>query len=179
MAWLSKCGIAMALIARSVMAQAIPASVEAAEVEGASYPRAASPAYTPSVFTSEFVGTTERKCFAQPLNTTGGSLRSGEMILRTRLTGRWGLRAGRESKILWQPLHNPFEYPDTLLIRAVRIDSPADSLRLSIPNWGYSPGAKQESAFPSTVQFPTSGSWLVIATAGSDWGCFVLTVQPT
>ena len=180
MSWLSKYGIAMVIIARSVMAQGIPASVEVAEAEGASYRRAMSPVYMPSVFSEQFGGTTERKCVASSTNATNGSLRSGEMILRSRLSGPWGLKANRDHKILWRPLHNPFEYRDTLVIRAVRIDNAADSMRLSVPEWVYpSKFEKQESGFASLVRFPTAGSWLVIATAGTDWGCFVLTVQPT
>ena len=99
--------------------------------------------------------------------------------MRTRVIGEWGLKAGRAHKILWLPLHNPYEFRDTLLIRAVRVDSPADSFRLSVPHWAY-PGRAhmQESGFPSEVRFPTAGNWIVIATAGSDWGCFVLPVAP-
>ena len=176
---LSKCAIAVLLVARGVNAQGIPLTVHAAEAEGASYSRATAPAYTPAAFTSAFTGTPARKCTALPSsNETNGPLRSGEMVVRARLTGPWGLKADRAHKIYWQPLHNPFEFRDTLLIRAVRIDDPADSLRLSVPGWAYSPGAKRESGFPSEVRFPTAGSWLVLATAGTDWGCFVLDVAP-
>ena len=73
---LSKCAIAIVVMARSVTAQTIPASAQAAEAEGASYSRAHAPVYTPTAFTSTFTGTTERKCTVQP-NTDGtnGQLR--------------------------------------------------------------------------------------------------------
>lgn len=177
---LSKCAIAILVMARSVIAQTIPASPQAAEAEGASWSRAKAPVYTPTAFTSAFAGTAERKCTVQPSSDeTNGPLRSGEMILRSRLVGPWGLKADRDHKIYWQPLHNPFEFRDTLLIRAVRIDGPADLLRVSISACAYSPGRKKESGFPSLLRFPTAGNWLVIATAGSDWGCFVLPVSAT
>ena len=172
---LSICVIAAIALAPPVSGQSIPLSVQAAEAEGAAHPHAAAPAYTPIAFTNAFTGSAERKCTVLEPSTEVNSspVRSGEMIVRARLTGPFGLEAGREHKIYWQPLHNPFEFPDTLVIRAVRIDSPTDLLRVSVSNWGYSPGRKQESGFPSQVRFPTAGNWLVIATAGSDWGCFV------
>jgi hypothetical protein len=30
--------------------------------------------------------------------------------------------------------------------------------------------------YPSLVSFPKAGQWLVIATAGDDWGCLVVDV---
>lgn len=93
------------------------------------------------------------------------------------LDGPWDVKAKRNFKILWVPLHNPSDYHDTLLIRALRLDDSADSLRQQIHASGYSPGNKQESGFPSLVSFPSAGEWLVIATAGPDWSCFLLTVS--
>ena len=176
---LSMCAIAMLVLAQPVIAQNIPTSVQVAEAEGASHPHAKAPSYTPSVFTDEFAGTTERKCATPPSGASGGSVRSGEIIIRSFWSGRGGPKANRDTKILWRPLHNPFEYPATLLIRAVRLNDPADSLRLSVPHWAYSPGSKRESGFPSLVRFPTAGDWLMVGTAGPDWGCFVLTVAAT
>lgn len=176
---LSMCAIAILVLAESVVAQDIPTSVQGAEAEGKSHPHARPPAYTPSAFTDEFSGTTARKCATPPGRAAGGSVRSGEIIIRSYWSGPWGPKVDRDTKILWRPLHNPFEYPDTLLIRAVRLNDPGDSLRLSVPHWAYSPGAKRESGFPSLVRFPTAGDWLIIGTAGPDWGCFVLTVAAT
>lgn len=170
---LSMCAIAMLVLAQPVIAQNIPTSVQVAEAEGASHPHAKAPSYTPSVFTDEFAGTTERKCATPPSGASGGSIRSGEIIIRSFWSGRGGPKANRDTKILWRPLHNPFEYPATLLIRAVRLNDPADSLRQSVPHWAYSPGSKRESGFPSLVRFPTAGDWLIVGTAGPDWGCFV------
>jgi hypothetical protein len=164
--------------ARVTTAQSISTAVQAAEAEGANFPRIANPTTTASVFRGKFGGTVERKCVASPASDDslpGGSLRSGDFIIRARLVGPWGLHANQGHKILWFPLHNPGEYRDTLLIRAVRIDSAADSLRQSVANWAWS-GPKTESGFPSTVRFPTAGEWLVVAATHRDWGCFLLTV---
>jgi hypothetical protein len=138
----------------------------------------AAPTAVSFAFGRTFGGTTERKCVAPPSSDDsipGGSLRSGDVIIRGRFAGFWGLRANRDSKILWLPLHNPGEYRDTLLIRAVRIGHAADSLRQSVPDWAWS-GPKTNSGFPSLVRFPAAGTWLVVATAGGDWGCFLLPV---
>ena len=116
---LSMCAIEMLVLAQSVIAQDIPTSVRAAEAEGASHAHAKAPSYTPSVFTYEFTGMTERKCATPPSGATGGSVRSGEIIIRSYWSGRGGPKTNRDTKILWRPLHNPFEYRDTLLIRAV------------------------------------------------------------
>ena len=69
-------------------------------------------------------------------------------------------------------------YPDTLVIRGARIDERADSLRMVVDAFGYAPrpAPKSEAGFPSLVTFPTAGLWLVVATAGNDWGCFRLNV---
>jgi hypothetical protein len=105
----------------------------------------------------------------------GRSLRSGEFIMRSGFSpgpDGSGLRADRASKILWLPLHAPQRgvVPGyRLLLRAVHLGDPPDSLRNTIP--GVTRGG-----FPSSIRFPEPGQWLVIATTGADWGCFVLKV---
>lgn len=118
----------------------------------------------------------------------GGSLRSGDIIIRSTFTGRWGLHAGQGHKILWMPLHGPAD-TTTLVsfaewrkkaldhapldIRAVRLGYPSDTFRLNRPRLA---GSARQFGFPSVVTFPTAGQWLVIATTDSDWGCFLLNV---
>jgi hypothetical protein len=106
-----------------------------------------------------------------------GSLRSGDIIVRGRLIGTNGMEAGKEDKILWIPLHAPSIGRPPLVLRADRIDHPADSLRLTVPGLTHGPGpAGRMFGYPSLVSFPKSGQWLVVATAGDDWGCFVVDV---
>jgi len=182
-------GVALvALAAQGSRAQSIPLTVAEAEAEGATFPHASLPTVLQSLFVGPFGGTSARACTAsQPDESLpGGSLRSGEIIVRSRLTGPWGLRAGRAHKILWAPLHGPSDTSTTvsfadwrkeavhhapLLIRAVRVGHPADSLRRIAT--GLTGGPRQ-FGFPSEVKFPTAGQWLVIATTGEDWGCFLL-----
>jgi hypothetical protein len=64
-------------------------------------------------------------------------------------------------------------------IRAARIGNPADSVRFRIEGLAYSPGPfGRLYGYPSSVSFPSAGQWVIVATAGNDWGCFVLDVAP-
>ena len=184
-------GVALlALAVQGSRAQSIPSMVAAAEAEGASFPHGAPPTVLQSFFGGPFAGTSARICTpSQPDDSIpGGSLRSGDIIVRSRLTGQWGLHAGRAHKILWAPLHGPSDTSTTmsfaewrkeafhhapLLIRAVRVGHPSDSLRQIVS--GLTGGPRQ-FGFPSEVTFPTAGQWLVIARTDEDWGCFLLGV---
>ena len=167
-------------------AQRIPTTIQAAEAEGASFPRGATPPVVASNFTSPFEGTAERKCVVPPADDfpPGGSLRSGEFILHGQFgrTGPMGNVIGRARKLMWEPLHNPYVYPTRtgLLVRGVRLGHPSDTLRLAVARAAY-PGTKQkytEAAYPSGFHFRSAGQWLMVATSGSDWGCFLLTIAP-
>jgi hypothetical protein len=184
------CMATLALTVQVSRAQDIPRTVVAALAEGAAFPHATRPTVVQPMFAGPFEGTSERMCTSLLPNDSmpSGSLRSGEIIVRGRLLGPWGLRAGRAHKILWMPLHGPADTSTTmsfaewrktaikhapLLIRARRLRYPADSLRQTVT--GLTGGPRQ-FGFPSEVKFPTSGPWLVVATTGDDWGCFLLTV---
>lgn len=157
-------------------AQQIATSVAAAESEGASFPHGARPAVVGEAFGRQFGGTAERRCVVPPGNiyAVGGSLRSGEMIVRS---GVLEFEANQARKVAWMPLHHPDVYKTKLTIRAMRIggDSALDSLRLTVPDWVWS-GPRTNSGFVNLVTFPAAGTWLVVATAGEDWGCFEFTV---
>ncbi len=171
--------IMLSLAARwSAGQKGIPTSVAAAEAEGAAFPRGAAPTFVSINFSHPFDGTAERKCVA-PSATEGQSeqLRSGEILIRGQFVGEWGPEARRTNKFLWIPVHNPFEFPNALLLRAARIGHPEDAFRVAIADWGYEGrGHERESGFPSGVALPKAGSWMIIATAGDDWGCFLFSV---
>lgn len=173
------CMLVLPLLAgRTASSQPIPRTVAAAEAEGASYATFAAPKSAASVFAAPFGGTTERRCVAPPADglVPGGSLRSGEIIVRGPLVIGTGQREGRGHKLYWMPLHNPADYPDTLLLRAVRLQHPGDTLRLVRPDWGYaSRQRRSESGFTSGVTLPADGTWMIVATTRRDWGCFLLT----
>jgi hypothetical protein len=165
-------------------AQRIPTTIQAAEAEGAAFPRGATPTVVARNFTSPFGGTTERKCVVPNADDLppSGSLRSGDFILHGQFsdTGPMGNINGRARKLMWEPLHNPYAYPTRtgLLVRSVRLGHPSDTLRLVVTHAAY-PSVKQkftEAAYPSGFHFRSAGEWLLVATSGSDWGCFLLTI---
>lgn len=184
--------LAIAVAMQVSRAQGISLTVADAEGEGLGFPHAAQPAVMPSMFYLPFAGTDRRVCTRSLPDDSipDGSLRSGEFLLRGRFTGPWGLHADKGAKMLWMPLHGPVSASAALsgrewrkeamkaaplLLRAVRVGYPADSLRQTVTGLA---GGPEQFGFPSDLRFPTSGEWLVVATAGDDWGCFLLTVAP-
>jgi len=159
-------------------AQTMPATIGQAEADGAAFPHGAAGATTQAVFIPPaYRGTPERRCLspAQYDSVPMLSLRSGEFVIRTIFTGEWGLHAGRDTKILWMPLHGASDRGTPLLVRAARLAYPSDSLRQTID--GLTHGVRSaDYGYPSLVRFPSAGQWLVIATTGDEWGCFLLTV---
>jgi hypothetical protein len=161
-----------------VVAQAVAATVAQAEAEAIGFPRfSATVPRQPFFADKPFAGTSDRRCVPSSTDDpqASGSLRSGDMIVRGRLSGPSGLQAGKEHKILWLPLHGDRTRRIDLVLRATRIGHPADSLRRTIPGIVTGGGGRM-NGYPSSVSFPSAGQWLVVATAGDDWGCFVLDV---
>lgn len=94
-------------VPRASRAQDIPRTVAAAEAEGAAFRREAAPTLVPAMFGGiPYEGSNDRRCVTRAPNDSvpSGSLRSGELIVRTGFTGRWGLRADKPSKVVWFPL---------------------------------------------------------------------------
>jgi len=163
---------------RQTSAETLPIrhTVEEAEREGADYPRGATPAHRQTLFAGSPVGTAERKCVPGPTPELAVSeIRSGDFVIGGQIGGWRTATAGRQSKIWWVPYHNPFEHATKLLVRGARLGAASDTVRFTQPDWAWpSGGLKTDSFFPSGVTLPTTGMWLLIATAGDDWGCFIL-----
>ena len=174
-------GLAVLLVAfaRLSVAQRMPVTITEAEKDGAVFPHDSLPAALQPAFAQPpFAGSSvERKCVASLSEAPPslGSWRSGEFIIRTHFTGPLGLRAGKGSKVLWMPLHDPGVRREWVVIRAARLEHPSDSLRLTFPGVARSI-SHTDFGFPSIVTFPTAGRWLVVVTMDHDWGCFLLNV---
>jgi hypothetical protein len=149
-----------------------------AEGEGARYPvDPTPPALIPYSHRKEFDPTAPRMC----AESSGmGPARSGEFVIGGFLNVE-DYVPGRPLKIWWAPLHHSKDM--TLVVRGTRVGSPSDTLRFVSSHIAWNtdatgidiPESKREYFFPSGVSFPSAGTWVVIATQGSDWGCFILT----
>jgi hypothetical protein len=164
-----------------VNAQNIPATIREAEAQGADFAHDAPQVVQQSYFRdSPFGGTVERRCVPSTAHHAlpNGS-RSGDFIVRAGWSGAYEFQAGKEHKVLWVPLHgSPFS-KTPLVVRAVRVGNPADSIRFRVAGLARGHGSSGPLyGYPSLVSFPNAGQWVVVATAGNDWGCFVLDVDP-
>jgi hypothetical protein len=150
-----------------------------AEAHGAVFPHDVAPAAVQPVFVQPRLAgsSAERNCVGSlsdaPLPL--GSWRSGEFIIRTVFAGRYGLRAGKGSKVLWMPLHDPGSQRVPLLIRAAQLEHPADTLRLT---FSASVRRVRSREFASRVLYafrhPGARSWS--PRPANDWGCVLLNV---
>jgi hypothetical protein len=63
-----------------------------------------------------------------------------------------------------------------LRIRLIRLNPPADTYATPFVLNGFNASTMSggEKFFSSWPTFPTPGTWMMIMTAGSNWGCFVL-----
>ena len=170
--------LGLTLLAGTVDAQAIPQTSAAAEAEGSLFARDSGGVALARWVARPSRGTVQRRCTAPSAGSDSaptGALRSGEFAVRTWLTVHDGFHVNEKNKALWLPLHPRTTSPTPLLVRAVRVGHAADSLRQTV---GGLANSRTEFGYPSTLSFPVPGQWLVVATAGADWGCFVFTVEP-
>jgi hypothetical protein len=152
-----------------------------AEAEAASLPRRPSPAAPGRNFSASQNGTAERRCVE---GSEMGPIRSGEFVIGGMLGGTSALHAGRAGKVWWAPLHHARDMPP-LVVRAHRLSMPGDTVRFVMSNVAspVTPGAppvpeaERQYFFPSGINVPQSGRWLLVATSGQNWGCFILTVR--
>ena len=186
-----KVSLAAALVlasTRFVGAQNIPTTIREAEAQGADFAHdAPQVAQQPYFSDFPFGGTAERRCVVAAAydaytSAPNGSLRSGDFIVRGEFfRASWGgFHAVKEYKVIWVPLHGSALRKPPLVVRAARVGNPADSVRFRVEGLAHDglDRPKPLYGYPSTVSFPSAGQWVIVATAGNDWGCFVLDVAP-
>ncbi|HEX5069745.1 MAG TPA: hypothetical protein VFV78_05955 [Vicinamibacterales bacterium] len=159
--------------AEARVTDARPRTIAAAEAEGASYPRveadtrpgSSAPARTCMLIKSDHI--------VFPASTGGfdPSLLSGDFSAVSISFG-WD-KTYELAKV-------PFEvrHPDVigagLWLRLIRLDAPGDAPPLSLPGFNARTMNSGLGFFATFPKFPTPGRWMMIASAGANWGCFVL-----
>jgi hypothetical protein len=159
--------------------RSLPTTIQTAENEGAAFMREAAPRSLPSGFNEE-QGTGDRKCVEFPIMLDAPvARRSGEFLVGGQ-TG--GLSSGSEGKVWWFPMHDPATRKATLEVRSIRLDDSSKTSVFKSQNyaWPISSGVPdlEHGFYPSGFALPSAGRWLLVATSASDWGCFIVTVQP-
>jgi hypothetical protein len=164
--------------ARTIAGKVLPVrqTVADAEAEGAVYPHGPAREHAPISFSGH--GPAQRTCTIGPTTLSASSpweIRSGDFVIGGQIGGGRPPSVRVSSKIWWSPYHNPAEVGTTLLVRGARLGVRGDTIRFEQPRYAWPAGGlKTDSFFPSSIIIPHAGKWLLIATAGYDWGCFIL-----
>jgi hypothetical protein len=141
-----------------------------AEDEGARYLDGPIPATIPQQVAGFAAGTDERRCVRA---TNFGPVRSGQFLIGGQLADTAAAPAGTDRKVWWMPVTNQRNMPP-LIVRGRNIDHLADTVYFSTERIAESEGF----FWPTGINLPTGGRWLLIATSGTNWGCFILTTKP-
>jgi hypothetical protein len=152
-----------------------------AEAEAKSFPRAEVPRQAYPNFAAVQNGSPDRRCVE---GTEKGPVRSGEFVIGGQLGGSAAMSAGRVGKIWWAPLNHSMTMPP-LEVRGRSLISFSETLRFTTERiaWPVTRGAprpteaEREYFFPSGITVPVSGRWLLIATSGENWGCFIVAAR--
>lgn len=114
-------------------------------------------------FIAGAVGTTERKCVDAG---GGGRIRSGDFVAAMPNYAAYWAQGG--VKVMWVSTRPQVPRVE-LVVKATRLDVVAEG-RV------YGVETLNAPSYPSRVYLPTAGRWMMVATAGDAWGCFVVTV---
>jgi hypothetical protein len=156
-------------------------TVEAAEAEGLTMPRAADVEPLPTVFRS--LASRRPNAWMRPSDNTPERncvegfdirpIRSGEFVIGGNLGGDVAMMHGdRGGKVWWLPMHQ--QTAGRLVVRGTRLGDRGDTIRYVTSNVAFNSGGR---FFPSGIAVPDLGRWLMVATSGTDWGCFILSVR--
>ena len=146
---------------------AVEKSIAAVEAEGAKHPRVKTPDPYP------------RKCnvikpeqIVFPTTTTGSPyIWSGDFDAVSISFG-WD-KTYEQAKMPLRVLY-PDAIGDGLRIRLIRLDPPGEGPEYTLQGFNARTIGSSEPFFASWPKFPTPGKWMMIMTAGSNGGCFVL-----
>jgi hypothetical protein len=153
--------------------------VSAAVRAGATFPLDLRAPSLPATYFGEPAtpGEAGRKCVAA---SGVGPIRSGQFVIGGGLS-RPRTKDG-ELKIWWAPMHHAASMSLVVRGRMVGTSGATTEFLSSDVAWPVAgpgqtvPVAERQYFFPSGVSFSSPGTWILVATQGSDWGCFVLNV---
>ena len=149
---------------RSFPTRIPPPSLEAANAEPTIYLRGQPRLDDPQA--EQFVslpGSPEHLCVDVAEAGTHQRIRSGDFVLDL---ARWNAPE-REFSLIGR------HRGDRILLRATHLDDPADPNPATLAHEYVHP-SDTDRRFTPTLVLPEAGRWLVVATVGPQWGCFLL-----
>jgi hypothetical protein len=168
----------LALVTVVSGAQAPPRTVEAAEADGAKYPQATAVGDAAALDRAAAwdrenagaAGTSERRC-VDVEKSAAVSVRSGEFVAGN--FAQYIVMAGSgKRKVWWAPRRNSSTMPP-LQLRATKVGAPDVSVDWTLPSVVRGVGSSSYF-FNTLIVFPENGKWLVVASSGDNWGCFIV-----
>ncbi len=159
---------------KSLPSDSVATTVVAAESEGARFPHLSPGDTAETGFLARGrAGSSERKC----VDVAGlNEVRSGEFIVGpvSFYSNLWhqGL-----AKFYWVPVHTTWVSPPPLTVRAARLDAPTEQVVFAQGNVVRPTGMFTGLFYASAFRLPSEGRWLLVASAGGNWGCFIYTLK--
>jgi hypothetical protein len=152
-----------------------PDAVQRAETRGAAYQRGEKRFEQVGVDAQAHVGTKDRKCVEVG---DADVVQSGDFVAGSFkfFSGHWQSSGAR--KLWWMPRYLPNDQaPGPLLLEATALD------RLENVNTYRGESIVRGAAgfyfFNTDFGLPQAGRWLIVGTAGPNWGCFIVAVKDT
>lgn len=159
-------------------ADSVEEMIRLAEAEGSRYPTASAQGSERLERYGAQLGGSARACTeTADQSAPFAPVRSGEFVVGTTFSR---LATGRPAKMWWSPAENSGDMD--LLVRGRKLGDEAEVLRwesdeVAFPV-GPNPPRKLEEIddwfFPSDFKLPSAGDWIIVATSGTNWGCFVV-----
>ena len=169
---------------------AVLLSVAEAEAEAGTWPIIDGPV-DPTAASGRYEGVADRVCVdVEPGVSETGAWRSGDFV-----AGSFDVYLEERpkdfiySKLWWSPAYNRPDLLAGVTVRAVRLNSPAaessmevfsfDQVAWVLESHEATPtplpeGVHPDYFYPSGLELPTGGHWMLVATMGPNWGCFVI-----
>ncbi|MDX2260088.1 MAG: hypothetical protein SFU84_00145 [Gemmatimonadales bacterium] len=114
------------------------------------------------------------------MTTNSQAVRSGDFIAGPFETYNDVWKQGY-GKLWWHPSEMTPK-PPLLVVQATRLDEQAESRVFESSDIAWPSGPKESEAtslkfYPTGIRLPSLGRWMLVATAGNNWGCFIHTIR--